>query len=254
MSNSIQHTEQKNTAESLRQLTPARVASDTIGVSLKTHEVMRFREDFASTKDALAHALPIEYIKKELDELSLEHLTLNSKINNREEYLLRPDLGRLLSDESIQLLNKSSSLQTDLCICVTDGLSAKAVEQQFLSVLRNLIPKLHEANIKITPICIIENGRVAISDQIGNLLNAKLSVIFLGERPGLSSPESMGIYLTYGPKEGNTDANRNCISNIWSKGLNHDEAANTLFYLISTSLKMQMSGVLLKDNNNLLSL
>lgn len=231
-------------------MTPARVASDTIGVSLKTHEVLRFRQDFASTKDALAHTLDFQTIQERINKTGLDYITLKSQIHNREDYLLRPDLGRNLNAESEEEISTSSNnTNIDLCICITDGLSAKAVDQQCMDVLELLLPTLQSAHISIGPICLIENGRVAISDQIGSLMDAKISVMFIGERPGLSSPESMGIYLTYAPKIGNTDANRNCISNIWKNGLQPIEAADTLFYLISSSLQQQISGVALKDNS-----
>ncbi len=250
MSEHLQHHQLSDSTKSLRQLTPARVASDTIGVSLKTNEVIQFRQDFASTKDALAHSLDIKSIQEEINDSGLDHLSLKSRVENREQYLLRPDLGRILNDASeIKLTSGSIHSNVDVCICVTDGLSADAVNHQFSNVMTFLLPKLKKDNISIGPICLIENGRVAISDQIGMFMKAKISIIFLGERPGLSSPESMGIYLTYDPKIGNSDANRNCISNIWKNGLKPNDAADILFYLISTSLQQQISGIALKDNS-----
>jgi ethanolamine ammonia-lyase small subunit len=250
VSEQIQNNIAFNSIKSLRAHTPARVASDTIGVSLKTNEVIRFRQDFASTKDALAHSLDVTFIQEQLDKSALDYFLLKSRVENREQYLLRPDLGRILNEESESKLTSVSLLSNvDVCICVSDGLSADAVNHQFSDVLNYLMPKLKSAKITVGPICLIENGRVAISDQIGMLLKATLSIIFLGERPGLSSPESMGIYLTYDPKLSNTDANRNCISNIWKKGLQPQEAAEILFYLISSALKQQISGVALKDNS-----
>jgi ethanolamine ammonia-lyase small subunit len=178
-------------------------------------------------------------------------LVLHSRVVDRQHYLLRPDLGRRLNDESIEAL-RSISGSYDVCINVADGLSATAVNNHAVSLLNILIPRMKDAGWSLSPVCIIEQGRVAISDETGAVLDTKLSLILIGERPGLSSPDSLGAYLTFGPAIGNTDERRNCISNINANGLSYEAAADKIIYLVSEALRLKLSGVMLKDNSGLL--
>jgi ethanolamine ammonia-lyase small subunit len=141
----------------------------------------------------------------------------------------------------------------DVCINVADGLSATAIKRHALPLLSILIAKLKDAGYVLSPLCIVEQGRVAISDETAEALGARLSLILIGERPGLSSPDSLGVYLTYDPAVGNTDEKRNCISNIGPSALHYAAAADKIMYLVKESLRLQLSGVQLKDNSGLLT-
>ncbi len=184
--------------------------------------------------------------QKDLHALNLPFLLLQSNATDRAQYLQRPDLGRRLNDSSLSLLSQYSG-SLDICISLADGLSATAINDHALPLLSLLIPRFISSGLSIAPVCIIEQGRVAISDETGNALGAKLSVILIGERPGLSSPDSLGVYLTFHPQRGNTDHQRNCISNIGPKGLPFMAAADKIYYLVTESLRLQLSGVGLKD-------
>jgi ethanolamine ammonia-lyase small subunit len=178
-------------------------------------------------------------------------LQLKSNARNKKEFLLRPDLGRQLNNESKPLIKENvADKKYDICISISDGLSAEAVNNHVLPLLHLLFQKTDASVLTIAPICIVENGRVAISDETGFLSNAKISLILIGERPGLTAPDSMGAYLTYEPKLGNTDAGRNCISNIHSGGLAYNEAAHEIFNLLTQSMQMKLSGSKLSLQNN----
>jgi ethanolamine ammonia-lyase small subunit len=174
-------------------------------------------------------------------------INLKSEVKNRSQYLQRPDLGRTLSQESREELINISSSESDICFVIADGLSAEAINQNALPILENLIPKLIEINYKIAPICIIEQGRVAIADEIGFLLKSEIVIILIGERPGLTSPNSMGAYITFHPHIGMTDESRNCVSNIRPEGLDFQMATDKIFYLLIEMKSKKLSGVSLKD-------
>ncbi|NJM25360.1 MAG: ethanolamine ammonia-lyase, partial [Bacteroidia bacterium] len=164
----------------------------------------------------------------------------------------RPDLGRQLNEPSIDLLQSAGIARNqDVAIILADGLSATAINNHAIPFLKLLIPSLSDSGISLAPITLVEHGRVAIGDEIGELWKAKLSVILIGERPGLSSPDSMGVYFTYRPTVGLTDDSRNCVSNIRPAGLPYQAAAEKLFYLIKESLRLKLSGVNLKDSASL---
>ena len=202
-------------------------------------------------RDAVYSVMDTETLADELAQFNLPVLQLHSKATSREQYLQRPDLGRLPDEISFNRL--ADQVQNNgIVLILADGLSAKAINQNALELLKLLIPKLLLANLRLAPICVVEHGRVAIADSIAAELGASLSVIFIGERPGLSAADSMGAYLTYQPKPGLTDESRNCISNIRPEGLPVDQAADKLFYLIQESLNRKLSGVALKDNEGLL--
>ena len=160
---------------------------------------------------------------------------------------MRPDLGRRLDEASIARLDEVRSAGYDVVFVTADGLSAPAVDRQAEPFLRAVLPFVREAGWTAAPIIVAEQGRVALADEIGELLNAKMSVILIGERPGLTYPTSMGIYFTYGPRLGLTDERRNCISNVHNAGLSLPAAARKLFYLMSRAVEMEISGIELKD-------
>lgn len=229
-------------------VTQARVNLGNSGSGLPTQPLLKFRYDYALAKDAVYKKLDIIILQEELARIGLESIILHSQAKNREYFLKRPDLGRKLDEQSRNLL-QSEKTESDIALIIADGLSALALQYHAVPLLNSLVPLLE--NLTFDKIKIVEQGRVAISDEIGELCKAKISIILIGERPGLSSPESMGIYLTYKPKIGNTDEKRNCISNIRHQGLTYDVAAFKLNFLIRESFKRKLSGVLLKDESPL---
>jgi ethanolamine ammonia-lyase small subunit len=234
-----------NPWEKLKDFTDARIALGRTGGSLKTQELLAFRKDHALAKDAVWTALDQITLQEQLQELHVPSIILYSQAESREVYIKRPDLGRKLSEESIANIQNSNAPDTDISIILADGLSANAIALHAIPLLQEFLPKIKRHSV--TPISIVNQGRVAISDEIGELFSSKISIILIGERPGLSSPYSMGIYLTYNPKAGNTDEKRNCISNIRSGGLPYAYAAEKLAFLCSEALRLKLSGVHLKD-------
>jgi ethanolamine ammonia-lyase small subunit len=250
MSDSLQHNKDQDPWWGLRKFTNARIALGRVGVSVPTSESLAFSLAHAFARDAVYERLDIEGCRLEISRIH-QCVVLHSKANDRSIYLQRPDLGRRLNDESLADL-KTLSGNYEICINVADGLSANAVNKHAVPLLRLLIPAMKEAGWSLAPVCIIEQGRVAISDETGSTLNAKLSIILIGERPGLSSPDSLGVYLTYGPAIGNTDERRNCISNINANGLGYEDASAKIMFLVSESLRLQLSGIMLNDSGGML--
>jgi ethanolamine ammonia-lyase small subunit len=236
--------------QSLKKFTDARIALGRTGVSIPTNEHLQFKMAHAFARDAVYTLLNMPQLQLELTSQHLPHHILQSCAIDKKQYLQRPDLGRQLHPQAIAILEKENTpIPFDICINITDGLSADAINKHAIPLLRILIPALKACQFSIAPICIIENGRVAISDYTGNLINAKLSIILIGERPGLSATDSLGVYLTYGPKVGNTDAFRNCVSNIRPAGLTYETAAKKIIQLVQASMRLQLTGVELKDND-----
>lgn len=235
--------DQKN----LNAFTFARVGLPKAGFAISMPEILSFRADFAAAKDAITTPFEIEQIKNSLNPLGVEYITIASQATTRQEYLQRPDLGRVPDNEGLQLLESFGGKRYDVVMAITNGLSAQAVNENAGLLLRCLLPSLRDSGYTIAPLVFVNNGRVAIADIIGEVLQARLSVILVGERPGLSSPDSMGAYLTYAPHKGLTDEKRNCISNIRAKGLPPAFASEKLLYLITESLTRKLSGVHLKD-------
>ncbi|WPR75100.1 ethanolamine ammonia-lyase subunit EutC [Algoriphagus sp. NG3] len=237
--------EATNPWERLKDFTDARIALGRTGGSLKTLELLQFRKDHALAKDAVWASLDTNSLESEIQNLKIPSIILSSQAESRETYIKRPDLGRKLSEESIANIKSSKSEATDISIILADGLSANAISLHAIPFLQEFLPRINHHSL--SPISIVKQGRVAISDEIGELFSSKISIILIGERPGLSSPYSMGIYLTYNPKAGNTDEKRNCISNIRTGGLPYAYAAEKLAFLCSEALRLKLSGVLLKD-------
>lgn len=237
----------------LKQYTSARIALGRAGGSLQTNDWLDFKLAHAKARDAVHCDFDAETL---VNELQAEHesiLLLRSSVKNRTEFLKRPDLGRRL-DESSKSMLRTNATESDLVFIISDGLSATAVHSHASRVLSLLMPKLSKAGWSIAPIVVVRFGRVAIEDEIGALLEAKIALILIGERPGLGSPDSLGAYIVHNPKLGNTDADRNCVSNIRPAGLDYEAAAETTFYLLSEAKKRQLSGVELKDERDLMKL
>jgi len=237
---------------SLRQLTQARVGLGRAGNSLPTSELLDFRLAQARARDAVHVALDVPSLRAELLEIGMESVAVASAARNRAEYLRRPDLGRKLSQESLAEL-ESLRLQVGVAFVIADGLSALAVHRHAPPLLRLVAGELAAGAERLAPVIIATQGRVAIGDQIGAALGAELSVVLIGERPGLSAPDSLGIYLTWKPTPGRTDAERNCISNIRPEGLSYEAASCKLLFLVREARRLKLSGVNLKDSTSLLT-
>ena len=252
----------------LRQLTDARIALGRAGVSLPTQPQLAFQLAHAQARDAVHLALDTDALRDALAALGPEAITLRSAAADRDTYLQRPDLGRRLGTEArAQLMSRLSPEQQarvaldgppdevvsdrayDVAFVVADGLSALAIGSHAVPFLRTLLPRLQAEGWSIAPTTLVSQGRVAVADEVGQLLRARLVVILIGERPGLSSPDSMGLYMTWMPRVGLTDASRNCISNVRPAGLPYDEAATKLHYLMSEARSRRLTGVGLKDES-----
>ncbi|HEX8425878.1 ethanolamine ammonia-lyase subunit EutC [Hymenobacter sp.] len=237
----------------LKAHTAARIALGRTGTSVPLREALAFRLAHAHARDAVYSALNSNKLLADLAPLQLPVLQVHSKAHDRQEYLQRPDLGRQLHEEAHALLKEHGTQDADLVLILADGLSAEAVNEHAVPLLQRLLPKLRQAGFRVAPLVVAAQARVAIGDEIGKLLRAQVALILIGERPGLSSPDSLGAYFTYGPRPGLTDEARNCVSNIRPEGLNYDLAADRLFFLLSESLRRKLSGVQLKDDTQLLS-
>ena len=237
----------------LRAYTTARIGIGRTGVSIPTKQSLAFKLAHAHARDAVYSALDIDKLTEGLIQFGLPVLHLHSEAAYREQYLQRPDLGRRLNKESIDILNSYTLSGAEVVIVIADGLSATAVNTNTISLLKILIPQIQSAGLRFAPLCLVKQGRVAIADDIGMLLRARLSLMLIGERPGLSSANSMGAYITYNPQRGLTDESRNCISNIRVNGLNYKQASRKIFYLIQEAITLKLSGVGLKDNTGRLS-
>jgi ethanolamine ammonia-lyase small subunit len=242
---------QSNPWQQLRQFTPARIALGRVGSSLPTEEVLRFGLAHALAQDAVHLSLDVAVLDAELQAAGWRTLRAHSQAPDRATYLLRPDYGRRLSDDSATALAGSGEAEYDVVFVVADGLSALAVQRHAISLLDATQPLLNDA-WSIGPIVIVEQGRVAIGDEIGEALRARLVVVLIGERPGLSSPDSLGIYLTFAPRAGRTDAERNCISNVRPEGMACEAAAKKLAWLLKEAMRSRLTGVGLKDQDELI--
>jgi ethanolamine ammonia-lyase small subunit len=237
----------------LRRFTAARIALGRSGTSVPLREALAFRLAHAHARDAVYSALEVEPLLTGLAELKASSAQVCSRAKHRQDYLQRPDWGRRLAEESGASLPELVPEGCDVVIVLADGLSAMAVNDHALPLLRLLMPQIREAGLRIGPVVLAEQARVALGDEVGQLLRARLVLVLIGERPGLSSPNSLGAYLTYKPKLGLTDEARNCVSNIRPEGLAYPTAAAKLFYLISEAIRRQLSGVGLKDESDLLT-
>ncbi|ULH14083.1 ethanolamine ammonia-lyase subunit EutC (plasmid) [Deinococcus sp. KNUC1210] len=236
--------------ERLRHYTDARIALGRVGTSLPTRELLNFNAAHAAARDAVHAPGSFAELKTQLLALNLPFLELRSCAAHRSEYLRRPDLGRRLSAESrAQLEALPLGPPPDILIMVSDGLSAVAADTNAGAVLTQLVPALLERGYTLAPVLLAAQARVALADEAAELLGARLALHLIGERPGLSSPNSLGAYLTYGPRVGMLDSGRNCVSNIRPAGLSAPAAVHRLLYLVGEALRRQLSGVELKDES-----
>jgi ethanolamine ammonia-lyase small subunit len=235
--------------ERLREFTGARIALGRSGSSLPTAEVLAFELAHAQAKDAVHAELDGAQFRAGLEQqTSLPVLSVRSRAETAPIYLTRPDLGRQLHPDDAHVLQVHAGT-FDIAITVAAGLSAVAVTRHALPLLGALLPLLH--GYTLAPLIVAERARVALADAVGQGLGAKLSLILIGERPGLSTPESLGAYLTYAPRVGRLDAERNCISNIHGSGLSYRAAAHGLSLLIREALRQGQTGIGLKVEGGL---
>ena len=238
----------------LRRLTPARIALGRTGCSLPSAAQLDFQFAHAQARDAVHLNLDHEALRAQLTACGRPSLLLHSAASDRQMYLQRPDLGRRLHPDSARQLREqgiATAGGVDLIIVIADGLSALAVQRHSLPLLKRVEELALAEGWSLAPVILVEQARVAIADEIGELLAAKMVVILIGERPGLSSPDSLGVYFTYAPRVGLTDAYRNCISNVRLQGLSYAMAAHRLLYLMREACRRQLSGVTLKDETEL---
>ncbi|MCP4620148.1 MAG: ethanolamine ammonia-lyase subunit EutC [Bradyrhizobium sp.] len=233
----------------LRGLTPARVGLGRAGSGLPTEALLDFTLDHARARDAVHAAFDVAGLVASLEAFGLAPLQVSSRAPRRGDYLRRPDLGRMLDDGSQRLLLDKASGPCDLVLVIADGLSPAAVNLHAAGLIGQLVPLLSEAGIAAGHVVIASGARVALGDAVGEILSARMVAVLIGERPGLSAPDSLGAYLTYHPQVGRTDAERNCVSNIHSSGLGSAEAAFKIAWLIREALSRRISGVALKDES-----
>jgi ethanolamine ammonia-lyase small subunit len=234
----------------LRAHTPARIALGRSGASLPTHEVLAFSLAHAQARDAVHTAFAARDVADAIEALGLTSLQVESAARDRATYLRRPDLGRRLSDASRVLLAARPPKPFDLAIVVADGLSSTAVHAHAAPLIAALLPLIQAQGWSLAPVAIASQARVALGDEVGESLGARMVLLLVGERPGLSSPDSLGAYLTFAPRVGLTDAARNCVSNIRGEGLSYDQAAFKLAWLAREALRLGESGVALKDESD----
>lgn len=233
----------------LRQYTPARIALGRTGTSLPTKPHLEFQLAHARARNAVHHELDVAKLDAALVTRGLETRILHSAAATRPEYLQRPDKGRRLEDASRSALTAlaEGGEGYDVVFVIGDGLSSFAIEENVPPFLDAMLPPLKELGWRIAPLIVVKEARVAVGDEVGQVLGAEMVVVLIGERPGLSSPDSMGIYMTLKPSVGLTDEARNCISNVRREGLSYEAAAHKLLYLMTEARKRGLSGVHLKD-------
>jgi ethanolamine ammonia-lyase small subunit len=236
---------------SLKHVTAARIALGRSGGSVPTREQLDFRLAHARARDAVHSFFDPDALREKLEAQGTPAMIVHSAARDRAEYLQRPDLGRILASESRELLVKEAAAQTapcDLAIIVSDGLSTLAATTQSEPLLAALLPQVRALGWTLAPIVVASHGRVALQDEVGHLFRARISLMLIGERPGLGNADSLGAYFTFGPAPGKTDAERNCISNLRPGGLPPIVAAAKLHYLLKQSRWLGFSGVELKDD------
>jgi ethanolamine ammonia-lyase small subunit len=233
----------------LRTLTAARIGLARSGASIATGPLLAFQLAHARARDAVHEQLDAEKLRADLSTLGLPVLVVDSAITERRDYLMRPDLGRQLSADAQAALTPYAG-HYDVALVVADGLSARAVQSHAMPVLTTLLPVLRAQGLGVAPLVIARNARVAIGDAVAQGLGASAVAILIGERPGLSAPDSMGAYLTWQPNPATTDADRNCISNIRPEGIGTADAAFKIAHLLRAMRTRGVSGVRLKDESD----
>ena len=234
---------------SLRQLTAARIGLRRAGASLATGPLLDFQLAHARARDAVHAPLEEARLVADISGLKTPVLAVASAVEDRQNYLMRPDLGRRLGSGAEAMLAPYAGSH-DVVLAVTDGLSARAVQMHAQPVLAGVLPKLRAEGWRIAPLVVVRHGRVGVGDAIAIALRASCVVVLIGERPGLTAPNSMGAYLTWQPHTHTTDADRNCISNIRPEGIGYADATFKLAHILRTMRARRLSGVHLKDDSD----
>lgn len=231
----------------LKEMTDARVSLGRHGAGLPTRAQLSFLLDHARAREAVWTSVDRTSLADRINRLGLSVVGIDSMAADRSIYVRRPDLGRLLSVESAQLLKQAAAGKIyDVAIVVADGLSSSAVDINAAPLIEALVPKIAALNLLVAPVALANQARVALGDPVGEAVGAKLTIVLVGERPGLSAADSLGAYITYGPRSGNPDSGRNCISNIREGGLPVREAAEIISALVRDMMRTGVSGVALK--------
>lgn len=230
----------------LQQYTDARIALGRCGSSLPLKESLKFKLAHARARDAVHQAVQTAVLASQLTARGIQSIPLTSRITDRKEYLTRPDQGRRLGDEARQIL-LSQPKGYDVGVMICDGLSAPAIHQSAVAVACGFLDVVRDARLTFAPVLVVTHGRVAIGNEIGEILGIKLTILLIGERPGLSSSDSLGVYMTYAPSLETTDESRNCISNIRPGGMTVAEAVRRMAYLTEEAFAQKRTGVELKD-------
>lgn len=248
MSEIVKATSETSLDTGLRAFTPARIALARTGNNITTRDTLAFALDHAQARDAVHATLSLPTLLRELQMRGLAAIAVKSAAPDRKSYLKRPDLGRRLSESSAAMLhsNPAKSGLPRLAIILADGLSALATDRHALAVVDALLPLVRDV-WELTELAIAEQARVALGDEIGVALAAKATLMLIGERPGLSAADSLGAYITWEPRVGRTNAERNCISNIRAEGLAPSEAAHRIAYFLREALRLHATGTALKD-------
>ncbi len=238
-----------NPWQDLKRYTSARIALGRTGVSLPTEALLQFGLAHAQARDAVHQPLDVAQLRDALQGLDQTVVSVHSAASNREEYLRRPDLGRCLDSQSRSQLQAAPPQDYDLAIVLGDGLSSTALHQNAYPFIAALLPHLRRLQLSCAPLVVAEQARVALGDEIGEILKARAVLVLIGERPGLSSPDSLGLYLTWQPHVGCMDSERNCISNVRPAGLDFPLAAHKLAWLLEQAFIRRLTGVELKDES-----
>ncbi|HUJ36310.1 MAG TPA: ethanolamine ammonia-lyase subunit EutC [Hyphomicrobium sp.] len=233
----------------LRRFTDARIGLGRAGSALPIREVLKFAMAHAQARDAVTKPLDWAPIEAVLAALQLKSVRIESAASDRDTYLRRPDLGRRLSSEARARLAAMAGPSPDLLILLADGLSSTGVGANAGAVITALLPLVRKSGWSLAPVLLASQGRVALGDDAGEFIGARAVLVLIGERPGLSSPDSLGAYLTWAPRAGRRDGERNCISNIRRGGLSAEEAAFKAHWLLREAFRRQLTGVSLKDES-----
>ena len=236
--------------QKLARWTPARIALGRTGASLPTREVLGFALAHARARDAVHVPFDAAEIGRRLAGLGLEAIEVASDATDRAIYLRRPDYGRRLAQDSRARLAARTAKPADLALVVGDGLSAAAIHAHAVPLVAAILPQASKLELSLAPVVVARGARVALGDEVGALLAARAVAVLIGERPGLSSPDSLGVYLTFDPRPGRSDAERNCISNVRTEGLDYELAAFKLAWLVREALARKLTGVGLKDESD----
>lgn len=236
----------------LARLTPARIGLGRAGAGLPTREVLRFGLAHAQARDAVHAPMDTDAVAEAVAALGMTVLRVASQAEDRATYLRRPDHGRRLSDASRDMLRAAAGAPFDLALVVADGLSARAIHEGAAPLLAALVPRIAASGWSLAPVVLASQARVALGDAIGALLKARTVAVLIGERPGLSAPDSLGVYLTFDPRPGRSDSERNCVSNIRPAGLSYEHAAFRLHWLLEQAFARRLTGVHLKDASDAL--